>query len=251
MLVSPPSLDLAAHLLRAKLFSAEGFGVWNNWWYGGHHVPGYSVLFPPIAAALTPTGRGRAGGVRERDAVRVLARDQFGEDAWLGAAVVRRRHRDEPVHRPADVRVRAAARDRLRLALSRRRTGSAVGFGALTALASPVAALFAALGAAAFAIGRYAAERRLRAALPGIAVIAAALVPLGLLSLAFPEGGSEPFTWATLWPIPAISLVALVLLIPQREVTLIAGIVAVRARDASPPSRSPLRWAATPPGSAR
>src|SRR5205823_6532458 len=54
VLVSPPSLDLAAHLLRAKLFSSEGFGIWNNWWYGGHHVPSYSVLFPPIAAALTP-----------------------------------------------------------------------------------------------------------------------------------------------------------------------------------------------------
>src|SRR5918911_1498316 len=51
---SPPSLDLAAHLFRAKLFSAEGFGIWNNWWYAGHHVPGYSVLFPPIAALLTP-----------------------------------------------------------------------------------------------------------------------------------------------------------------------------------------------------
>ena len=49
VIVSPPSLDLAAHLLRAKLFSSEGFGLWNNWWYGGHHVPGYSVLFPPIA----------------------------------------------------------------------------------------------------------------------------------------------------------------------------------------------------------
>lgn len=47
VIISPPSLDLAAHLLRAKLFGAEGFGLWNNWWYSGHHVPGYSVLFPP------------------------------------------------------------------------------------------------------------------------------------------------------------------------------------------------------------
>ena len=54
VIVSPPSVDLAAHLLRAKLFASEGFGIWNNWWYGGHHVPGYSVLFPPVAALLTP-----------------------------------------------------------------------------------------------------------------------------------------------------------------------------------------------------
>src|SRR2546430_15185004 len=28
VIVSPPSFDLAAHLLRAKLFWAEGFGLW-------------------------------------------------------------------------------------------------------------------------------------------------------------------------------------------------------------------------------
>src|SRR5438552_9640834 len=42
VIASPPSLDLAAHVLRARLFSAEGFGIWNNWWYGGHHVVLYS-----------------------------------------------------------------------------------------------------------------------------------------------------------------------------------------------------------------
>ena len=51
VLIAPRSEDLAAHLLRAKLFAAEGwFGIWNNWWYGGHNLPGYSVLFPPAAA---------------------------------------------------------------------------------------------------------------------------------------------------------------------------------------------------------
>src|SRR5947209_13597520 len=54
VIVSPPSFDLAAHLLRAKLFREEGFGLWNNWWYGGHHTPGYSVLFPAASAALSP-----------------------------------------------------------------------------------------------------------------------------------------------------------------------------------------------------
>src|SRR5580692_10165264 len=54
VLSSPPSLDLAAHLLRAKLFSAEGFGLWDNWWYGGHDTLAYSVLFPPLAAATSP-----------------------------------------------------------------------------------------------------------------------------------------------------------------------------------------------------
>ena len=38
VIISPPSDDLAAHLLRAKLFATEGFGIWNNWWYAGHHI---------------------------------------------------------------------------------------------------------------------------------------------------------------------------------------------------------------------
>ena len=54
VVISPPSYDLSAHLFRARLFSIEGFGLWDNWWYAGHHIPGYSVLFPAVAAAVTP-----------------------------------------------------------------------------------------------------------------------------------------------------------------------------------------------------
>src|SRR5690349_15180673 len=85
VIVSPPSLDLAAHLLRAKLFTAEGFGIWNNWWYGGHDVPGYSVLFPPVAAVLTPQVAGGIAAVGTAALFELLARRQFGEDAWLGS----------------------------------------------------------------------------------------------------------------------------------------------------------------------
>ena len=59
--------------------------MWNNWWYGGHHVPGYSVLFPPIAAALTPQVAAGLAACGSAALFEMLARDQFGEDAWLGA----------------------------------------------------------------------------------------------------------------------------------------------------------------------
>ena len=48
VIISPPSVDLAAHLFRAQLFRVEGFGIWNNWWYSGHEIVGYSVLFPAV-----------------------------------------------------------------------------------------------------------------------------------------------------------------------------------------------------------
>jgi hypothetical protein len=224
VIVSPPSLDLAAHLLRAELFSNEGFGIWNNWWYGGHHVPGYSVLFPPIAAALTPQVAAGLAACASAALFEILARDQFGEDAWIGALWFGAGTATNLFTGRLTFAFGLLPAIASALALAHRRTWLAILMGVVTALASPVAALFAALAAAAYAIGRFARLRQIRAVLPGLAVIVAALAPVALLSVAFPEGGSEPFTLATLWPIPAISLVALTL-IPKRRVTLIAGLV--------------------------
>jgi hypothetical protein len=223
VIVSPPSLDLAAHLLRAKLFSSEGFGVWNNWWYGGHHVPGYSVLFPAIAALLTPQVAAGLAACGSAALFEVLARQQFGEDAWVGALWFGAGTATNLFTGRLTFAFGLLPAIASALALANRRTWLAVPLGVLTALASPVAALFAALAAAACAIGRYADQRQIRAMLPGVAVIVAALAPVALLSIAFPEGGTEPFTLATLWPIPAICVVALVV-IPKHRVALIAGV---------------------------
>ena len=87
MIVSPPSTDLAAHLFRARLFDAEGFGAWNNWWYSGHDIVGYSVLFPAVSAALTPQLAAALAATATAAVFEPLARRHFGRDAWLGAAV--------------------------------------------------------------------------------------------------------------------------------------------------------------------
>ncbi|HEY1511356.1 MAG TPA: hypothetical protein VGF93_20275 [Solirubrobacteraceae bacterium] len=223
VIVSPPSLDLAAHLLRAKLFSSEGFGIWNNWWYGGHHVPGYSVLFPPVAALLTPQVAAGLAACLSAALFEILVHDEFGEDAWLGALWFGAGTATNLFTGRLTFAFGLLPAVASALALARGRTWTAVALGVVTALASPVAALFAALAAAAFATGKLVKQRSVRAAVPGLLVIIAALLPVALLSVAFPEGGSEPFTLATLWPIPAIALVAIVL-IPKRQVTLLAGI---------------------------
>ena len=85
VIVSPPSFDLAAHLLRAKLFRAEGFGLWNNWWYAGHHTLGYSVLFPPIEAVLSPQLAAGLACVATAALFERLAYDHFGPEAWVGS----------------------------------------------------------------------------------------------------------------------------------------------------------------------
>jgi hypothetical protein len=224
VIVSPPSFDLAAHLLRAKLFSADPFGIWNNWWYGGHHTPSYSVLFPAASALLSPQLAGAIAATGTAALFESLAHRQYGADAWLGAtwfgaATATNLFTGRLAFAFGLLPALAAA-----VALQRQRRSLACALALLTALASPVAALFAALLGTAYAIGKYARERRVLATWPGLGVALAAIVPVLLLAIAFPEGGSEPFTLATLFPVLVISAVALVV-IPRREWTLQAGIL--------------------------
>jgi hypothetical protein len=74
----------------------------------------------------------------------------------------------------------------------------------LTALASPVAALFAALaGATVLLTG----PRRRTGAL----TVVAALLPVVALAITFPQGGTQPFALSTLWPILLLAALLLAL----------------------------------------
>src|SRR5436305_690368 len=86
LLLQPTSEDLAAQTFRATLFARDGFAVWDGLWYGGHHLPAYSVLFPPLAAALGPRLAGALAAVAAAALFAALARGRWGERAWLGAA---------------------------------------------------------------------------------------------------------------------------------------------------------------------
>jgi len=85
MAVHPHTVDMAAHTFRAKLFGQEGFTIWNGQWYGGHHTPGYSVLFPPLAWALGPWVAGALSAVAAAALFEPLARGHWGERGRLGA----------------------------------------------------------------------------------------------------------------------------------------------------------------------
>ena len=224
VIVSPPSFDIAAHLLRAKLFSAEGFGLWNNWWYGGHNTPGYSVLFPAFSALLTPQLAAAIAATGSATVFELLARRRFGPDAWVGAVWFGAATAIDLYTGRLAFAFGLLPALGTALALQRRRPWLACGLAVLTALSSPVAALFAALAGAAYAFGSYMGERQLTAAVPGLAVAAAAMAPVLALAVAFPEGGSEPFTWPVLWPILVIAAVAVVAL-PRSDWTLRIGVV--------------------------
>ncbi len=224
VIVSPPSFDLAAHLLRAKLFRAEGFGLWNNWWYAGHHTLGYSVLFPPISALLSPQLVAGVAATGTAALFELLVHRRFGPDAWLAAVWFAAATATNLFTGRLAFAFGLLPAVATMLALQRRRPWVATLLAVTTALASPVAGLFSALGGIAYSIGAYADERRASSLWPGVGVVAGSLVPVLLLAYAFPEGGSEPFTLATLWPIPLVAA-GLLAALPRRELALRVGVL--------------------------
>jgi hypothetical protein len=186
LLVDPHTPDLAAQVYRAGLFERLGFAVWDEHWYAGHALPGYSLLFPPLAALL---------GLRAVAALSVLASTALFERLVLGVYGPRARW-------GAAWFAIAAVGDiwlgRLTFALGVTCAVAAVfalvrghprwaALGAaLCAAASPVAAVLLGLAALTDALTRHSPRALLVLALPA-AVVA---VPLALM---FEEGGFEPF----------------------------------------------------------
>jgi hypothetical protein len=186
LLADPRTPDLAAQVYRVDLFGRLGLTVWDEHWYGGHHLPGYSLLFPPLGSLL---------GVRLLAALSVLAavalferlaRALYGDRArWAAVAFAVAAVGDIWAGRLAFALGVCLALG-AGLAIARGRTASAVFLAALCAAASPVASVLLALaGLSAAVIGR---SPRILLALAAPA--AAVLVPLALL---FPEGGFEPY----------------------------------------------------------
>jgi hypothetical protein len=188
LVVDPRTPDLAAQVYRANLFKEAGWTVWDSRWYAGHDVPGYSLVFPPLAAWL---------GVRTIGALAVLAssllfervaRVTYGSAArwgaiWFALAAL------------GDVwsgRITFALGVSFALgaiaALTWGRAGrpAAVALAVLSAACSPVAGALLALAAVTHALVRRSSRSALLLAAPALAAIA-------VLVGCFAEGGWEPY----------------------------------------------------------
>jgi hypothetical protein len=227
VIVSPPTRDLAAHLFRADLFSRQGFGLWNNDWYGGHHILGYSMLFPVVSALLTPQLAAALAATATAALFEPLARRHFGARAWLGALVFGAATAINLYTGRLALAFGALPALGAIVALDRDRPLTAAALALLSALCSPVAALFAALAAAGHALAAVLTHRRVRPAIPGVVTAVAALAPVLALAVAFPEGGTEPFDLGTLLPVLAMCAVAL--LITAREAPALRAGIAIYA----------------------
>jgi hypothetical protein len=215
--IRPHTVDMAAHTFRSELFGKEGFTVWNGLWYGGHHTPAYSVLFPPLGWLLGPWVAGVIGTVAAAALFEPLVRDRWGERArwgalWFGLGTGAMLFTGRlPFAMGVAFGLGAL------LALQRRRTAVAVGAAIGSGLASPVAALFLTLAALAWVIGGWSRGQ-------AVLVAIAAFLPPALLAAAFPEGGYMPFDLTTYAPVPAMAVAALIVL-PREERGLRIGAV--------------------------
>lgn len=214
MALQPPSVDLAAQLFRVDLFSTDGFLTWNNYWYGGHYLLGYSLLFPPLGSVLGAPVAGGLAALAATALFGLLARRHHAAHArlatlWFGAGMIATLLSGRLTF-ALGVAVGLAAL----LALDRRRPLAAAPLAAATSLASPVAGFFLVLVGGALALT---GDRRRAAAL---ALPAAA--PIATTALAFPSTGPEPFVLSSLVGTLAVAL-AVLFFLPRRERLLRAG----------------------------
>ena len=214
---NPLAPDLAAQVFRTDLFGRDGFALWNGQWFGGHHTLGYSVLFPPLAAALGARLVGCLAAVASAILFDRIARRHWGQDAWLGSLWFAASTATNLLIGRLTFTLGVAVGLAAVLALQRDRRALAVGLAALCSLSSPVAGLF--LGLAGVSLAALPDRRR-----DGLELAVSAVAPAAVLSLAFPDTGHQTFDVITLWPILVYSA-ALVVLAPRSERALRVGAV--------------------------
>ena len=228
VIVSPPSLDLAAHLFRARLFAQEGFGTWNDFWYSGHDIPGYSVLFPAVSAAITPQLAGALAAVATTGPFTALAWRHRGPGALPGTLLFGAFTAVDLYTGRLPFAFGALPAVTAVLALDCGRWPLACGLAVVSALCSPVAALFAAIVAGGYALGAAWRTRTAWPAIAGAATAGFALAPVAVLAIVFPEGGTEPFTIGSMLPVLAVAILAF-LGVDRRMVTLRACLIVYAA----------------------
>lgn len=225
LLLGPLTADHAAQLFRTELFDQDGPVFWNNFWFGGHHLPTYSLLAPAIGSLIGFRLMGVLAVVGSALLFTAIVDRHWGRTnptgavwgaAWFSAAVTVSLFSGRLTFALgvflATLAVFLAQRD-LRVA-------SLVAAFAV-ALASPVAALFLAC----CGLGHWIAMRPDRR---GLELAGAAMLSAVVIALLFPAGGDEPYVFSSFVPALVLTLAA-VLVVPPSERLVRIGLLVYAA----------------------
>src|SRR5437764_3927877 len=208
-LLAPATSDLAAAVFRSDLLGDHGALLYNAQWYGGHHLPGYSLLSPVLGALLGTRLFAALCTFGTIVAFERIVVPRYGVAGRIGAVLFAITAGSSLlIGRVAfaagllfgTLAVLLAIRARWRLAVL-----AAIG----CALGSPLAGLFLAMLAGTW----FLVARR-----PGgLAIAAAAVIPSLVLQVAFPEGGTFPYGWPSFLQL-AVFAALFLLALPREEV---------------------------------
>lgn len=193
--------DYPAHYLRAELWRRTGAAIWNFTWYGGHATPSYSVLAPPVVAAVGPVMICVVSATVATFVLALLIAEIAPEVGWVGRTLSAATFAAGSVVNVVVGRTNFAAGlavGLLTLLLWRRGyLFTAVIAALVTPLVSPVVASFTALLAGAVLLDAL-LDRRDDEAIDAGAMLAASVVPLLVIGALFPDGGQFPFRFGHL-----------------------------------------------------
>ena len=228
LLWQPQTLDLAAQVFRADLWNAHGWVIYNADWYGGHTVPGYSLLYPPLGAWLGPELLGAICAVLAAAAFAAIAIRAYGSRAWLGAAWFGVAATVSLFGGRITFALGLALGLLAVLAIQRNRAWQRRHRGGCGGAGEPGGGRFTALAATALLVASRlqpiaTPARRARNRAAAFTLIGAVAATLAL-ALAFPTGGYQPFTFDSFIWIPIACAVCIAVL-PVGETTLRVGFV--------------------------
>ena len=222
LVVDPRTPDLAAQVYRANLFAEVGWTVWDGRWYGGHDIPGYSLVFPPLAAWLGVRTVGALAVLASATLFERVARITYGPAArwgaiWFAVAALGDVWSGR-VTFALGVSCALAAVAALAAAGRERRHVATLAAGVLAALAaacSPVAGALLVLAAVTHAL----VARSWRSAI--VLGVPPAIVVVVLAGL-FAEGGWEPYPFLSFLATVAVML-GFLLALPREQRLLRVG----------------------------
>ncbi|HTQ67499.1 MAG TPA: hypothetical protein VMI13_02290 [Solirubrobacteraceae bacterium] len=222
LIVDPRTPDMAAASYRVSLFASHGFSVLDANWYGGHDLPGYSLLLPPLGTLLGLRAVAALSVIASCVLFARLARSLYGSAAAWGTAVfVLAALGDVWLGRIAfafGVPFALGAT----LSLRRGHPLLAAALAVLSAAASPVAGALLGLLGLSVAIHQRSLRPLLALALPPALLV-------GTLALLFPEGGYEPFPLLSFLATAFVVVVFLVAVPKQARALRVGGLVYLAA----------------------